>query len=170
MFANIACIALLSLLIYYNIFGFRLILGFRGSAGFGFGDGFSPESGFGAGSGFNFRFRFWVPRDSTRSESAPLPSLLTPVLAASRGHRHCLVIQLHHLPRSSRGCRPTSSHAATTWPHTQSRSLATSALHVTDCGRWAHKPPRTVDLRPARYLPHASLFFSTDWWLYLWTP
>ena len=30
---------------------------------------------FGADSGFQFRFRFWVPRDSTRSEPAPLPSL-----------------------------------------------------------------------------------------------
>jgi len=30
---------------------------------------------FGSGLGFNFGFRVWVPRQSTRFEPAPLPSL-----------------------------------------------------------------------------------------------
>jgi hypothetical protein len=42
---------------------------------FSFGNRFSPESVFGSGLGFDFRFWFWVHRDSTRSESDPLPSL-----------------------------------------------------------------------------------------------
>jgi hypothetical protein len=42
---------------------------------FGFGDGLSSESVFGVVSGFDFGFRVRVHRDSTRSESAPLPFL-----------------------------------------------------------------------------------------------
>jgi hypothetical protein len=42
---------------------------------FGFGNEFSPESVFGSVSGFKFGFRFWVPRQSTRSEPDLLPSL-----------------------------------------------------------------------------------------------
>ena len=56
--------------------GFQISIRVLGIRGFGFGDGLSPESVFGAVSGFGFGFRVWVHRDSTRSESAPLPSLV----------------------------------------------------------------------------------------------
>ena len=56
-------------------FGFRVSVRVSDIRGFGFGDGFPPESVFEADSGFDFRFRFWVHGDSTRSEPDPLPSL-----------------------------------------------------------------------------------------------
>ena len=56
--------------------GFRVSIQVSGIRGFGFGDGLSPESVFGAVLGFDFRFWVQVHRDSTRSESAPLPSLI----------------------------------------------------------------------------------------------
>ena len=59
----------------------------RGSGihGFGFGDRLPPESVFGAVSGFDFGFRVQVHRDFTRSESAPLPSLiLCPIVVAQK--------------------------------------------------------------------------------------
>ena len=54
--------------------GFRVSIRVSGIHGFGFGDGLSPESVFGAILGFDFGFQVRVHRDSTRSESAPLPS------------------------------------------------------------------------------------------------
>ena len=54
---------------------FRVSIRVSGIRGFGFGDGLSPESVFGAVLGFDFGFRVRVHRDSTRSESTPLPSL-----------------------------------------------------------------------------------------------
>ena len=63
---------------YYFVIqsGFWVSIRVLGIRGFGFGDGLSPESVFGAVSGFDFGFWVWVHRDSTRSKSAPLPSLL----------------------------------------------------------------------------------------------
>ena len=62
---------------YYVVIqsGFRVSIRVLGIRGFGFGDGLSPESVFGAVLGFGLRFRVRVHRDTTRSESAPLPSL-----------------------------------------------------------------------------------------------
>ena len=80
--ANISCIALLSLLIYYNIFWVSVK-----SSGFGDPRISILEMDFhlNRGSGFNFGFRFWVPKDFTRSEPASLPSLMMT--------RPCLVAQ-----------------------------------------------------------------------------
>jgi hypothetical protein len=55
--------------------GFLVFIRVSGIRGFGFRDGLSPESVFGAVLGFDFGFRVRVHKDSTRSESAPLPSL-----------------------------------------------------------------------------------------------
>ena len=55
--------------------GFQVFIRVSGIHGFGFGDGLSPESVFGAVLGFDFGFRVQMHKDSTRSESAPLPSL-----------------------------------------------------------------------------------------------
>ena len=60
--------------------GFRVSTQVSGIHEFGFGDGLSPESVFGAVSGFGFGFRVRVHRDSTRSESAPLLSLIIIVI------------------------------------------------------------------------------------------
>ena len=62
---------------YYAVIqsGFRVSIWVSGIHGFSFGDELSPESVFGAVLGFDFGFRVRVHRDSTRSESAPLPSL-----------------------------------------------------------------------------------------------
>ena len=61
---------------YYVVIqsGFRVSIKVSGMHGFGSGDRLSPESVFGAVLGFDFGFQVRVHRDSTRSESAPLPS------------------------------------------------------------------------------------------------
>ena len=67
-----------SLYCYYYVAienGFRVPIQVLGIRGFGSGDRLSFESVFDAVSGFDFRFRVWVHKDFTRSESAPLPSL-----------------------------------------------------------------------------------------------
>ena len=63
---------------YYVVIqrGFRVSIRVLGIRGFGFGDGLSPESVFSVVLGFDFGFRVWVHRDSTRSESVPLPPLM----------------------------------------------------------------------------------------------
>jgi hypothetical protein len=53
--------------------GFWVSIRVSGIRGFGFGDGGSV---FGVVSCFDFWFQVWVHRDSTLSESAPLPSLI----------------------------------------------------------------------------------------------
>ena len=55
--------------------GFWVSIRVSGIHEFGFWDRLSTESVFGEFSGFDFGFRVRVHRDSTRSESAPLPSL-----------------------------------------------------------------------------------------------
>ena len=67
----ICCLLFIHVNMCIFIRGFRVSIRVSGIRGFGFGDGFPPESV----SGFYFGFRFWVHRDSTRSEPDPLPSL-----------------------------------------------------------------------------------------------
>ena len=65
--------------------GFWVSIWVSGIHGFGFGDRLPPESVFGAVSGFDFGFRVQVHIDFTRSESAPLPSLiLCPIVVAQK--------------------------------------------------------------------------------------
>jgi hypothetical protein len=69
----ICCLLFIQVNMCIFIHGFRVSVRVSGIRGFGFGDGFPPESVF--GSGFDFRFQFWVHRDSIRFEPDPLPSL-----------------------------------------------------------------------------------------------
>jgi hypothetical protein len=90
-------------------FGFRVSIRVLGIRGFGFGDGLSLESVFGSGSGFDFGFQVWVHRDSTRSESATLPSLVKPPLRCGVWERSQGSVALR-VVRLGGGCGGADGH------------------------------------------------------------